>query len=102
MGVLASPARPWHHGSRDATQGDHWMSIDALLHLSPLLLPAVVMWWLRVHLRETERGRQRSVRRHTDVLTLRAGETFVGVMEDDEGSCTFLVHDATDGRDDAE
>jgi len=26
------------------TQGDHRMSIDALLHLSSLLLPAVVMW----------------------------------------------------------
>ena len=78
------------------------MSIDELLRLSSLLLPAVVMRWLHVHLRETERDRQRIVRRHTDVLTLRAGETFVGVMEDDEGSCTFLVHDATDGRDDAE
>ena len=77
------------------------MSIDELLRLSTLLLPAVVMWWLHVHLRETERDRQRVVHRHTDVLTLRAGETFVGVIEDDEGSCTFLVHDATDGRDDA-
>jgi hypothetical protein len=77
------------------------MSIDELLRLSTLLLPAVVMWWLHVHLRETVRDRQRVVHRHTDVLTLRAGETFVGVIEDDEGSCTFLVHDATDGRDDA-
>ena len=78
------------------------MSIDELLRLSTLLLPAVVMGWLHVHLRETERDKQRVVRRHHDVLTLRAGETFVGVIEDDEGSCIFLVHDATDGRDDAE
>jgi hypothetical protein len=47
------------------------MSIDELLRLRTLLLPAVVMWWLHVHLRETERDRQRVVRRHTDVLTLR-------------------------------
>ena len=77
------------------------MSIDELLRLSSLLLPAVVMWWLHVHLRETERDRQRVVRRHTDVLTLRAGETFGGVIEDDEGYCTFIVHDATHGRYDA-
>ena len=77
------------------------MSADDLLSLSSLLLPAVVMWWLRVHLREIEREKQQAVRRQTAVLTLRAGETFVGVMEDDEGSCTFLVHDATDGSNDA-
>jgi hypothetical protein len=76
------------------------MSIDALLHLSTLLLPAVVMWWLHIHLRETERDKQRVVRRQTEGLTLHAGETFVGVMEDDEGYCTFLVRDATDGRND--
>src|ERR687888_584400 len=62
MGVLASPGRPWHHGARDATQGDHWMSIDELLHLSSLLLQAVVMWWLHIHLREIERDKQRVVR----------------------------------------
>jgi len=39
------------------------MSIDELLHLSSLLLPAVVMWWLHIHLRETERDKQRVVRR---------------------------------------
>jgi hypothetical protein len=78
------------------------MNIDERLRLSSLLLPAVVRWWLHLHLREIERDKQRVVRRHTDVLTLRAGETCVGVIEDDEGYCTFLVHDATDGRDDAE
>ena len=77
------------------------MSIDDLLNVCSLLLPAVVVWWLRVHLRETERERQQAVRRQTEVLTLRAGETCVGVMEDDEGYCTFLVHAATDGRDNA-
>ena len=77
------------------------MSIDDLLNVCSLLLPAVVVWWLRVHLRETERERQQAMRRQTEVLTLRAGETCVGVMEDDEGYCTFLVHDTNDGRDDA-
>ena len=77
------------------------MSINELLSVCGVMLPAVFMWLLRVHLRETERERQQAVRRQTEVLTLRAGETFVGVMEDDAGSCTFLVHDTTDGRDDA-
>jgi hypothetical protein len=77
------------------------MSADALLSLSSLLLPAVVTWWLRIHLRETERDRQQAMCRQTEVLTLRAEETFVGVIEDDEGYCTFLVHEATDGRNDA-
>ena len=77
------------------------MSVEDLLNVCTLMLPAAVMWFLRVHLRETERERQQAVRRQTEVLTLRAGETFVGVMADDEGYCTFLVHDATDGRDDA-
>ena len=77
------------------------MNIDELLRLSSLLLPAVAVWLLRVHLRETERDRQQAMCRQTEVLTLRAEETFVGVIEDDEGYCTFLVHDATEGRDDA-
>ena len=94
MGVLASHGRPWHHVTRDSVQGDHLISIDDVLSGCSLLLPAVVMWFLRVHMRETER-------RQNEVLTLRAGETFVGVIEDDEGYCTFIVHDAADGRDDA-
>jgi hypothetical protein len=77
------------------------MSIDELLHLSTLLLPAVVMWWLRVHLRETERERQQAVRRQTDVLTLRAGETCVGVMERDAGPSLFLTRRATERPHDA-
>jgi hypothetical protein len=77
------------------------MSIDELLRLSSLLLPVVVMWWLHIHLREIERDKQRVVRRQNEVLALRAGETFVGMIEDDEGDCTFIVHDGTDGRNDA-
>ena len=77
------------------------MSGDDLLSVCGLLIPAVVMWLLWVHLRETERDRQQAVCRQTEVLTLHAGETFVGVIEDDEGYCTFIVHDATHGRYDA-
>jgi hypothetical protein len=77
------------------------MSIDELLRLSSLLLPAVVMWWLHVHLREIERDKQRVVRRHTDVLTLRAGETVVGVMERDAGPSLFLTRCATERPHDA-
>ena len=77
------------------------MSIDALLRLSPLLVPAVVMWWLHVHLRETVRDKQRVVRRHTDVLTLRAGETIVGVMERGAGPSLFLTRRATERPHDA-
>jgi hypothetical protein len=39
------------------------MSIDELLRLSSLLLPAAVMWWLYIHLLEIERDKQRVVRR---------------------------------------
>ena len=66
-----------------------------MLSVCTLMLPAVMMWWLRVHLRENERDRPQAVRRQTEVLALRAGETFVGVIEDDEGYCTFIVHDTT-------
>jgi hypothetical protein len=59
------------------------------------------MWGLHVHLREIERYKQRVVRRHTDVLTLRVGETIVGVMERGAGPSIFLTHAATDGRNDA-
>ena len=68
------------------------MSVDDVLSVCTLMLPAVVMWWLRVHLRETERDRQRAVRRQTEVLTLRAGETVVGVIERSPGRAIFLVH----------
>jgi hypothetical protein len=77
------------------------MSIDERLHLSSLLLPAVVMWWLHVHLREGERDKQRVVRRHTDVLTLRAGETVVGVIERDPGPSLFLTCRSTERPHDA-
>ena len=77
------------------------MSIDELLSLCGLLLPAVMLWLLRVHLREIERDKQRIVRRHTDVLTLRAGETIVGVMEGDTGPSIFLTRRATERLHDA-
>jgi hypothetical protein len=77
------------------------MSIDELLRLSSLLLPAVVMWWLHVHLRETERDRQQAVRRQTNLLTLRAGETIVGVMERGTGPSIFLTRRATERPHDA-
>jgi hypothetical protein len=98
---LASHGHPWHHEQRDATQGDDRMSIDELLRLSSLLLPAVVMWWLHIHLREIERDKQRVVRRQTDVLTLRAGDTVVGVMERDAGPSLFLTRRATERPHDA-
>jgi hypothetical protein len=77
------------------------MSIDELLRWSSLLLPVVVMWWLHIHLREIERDKQRVWRRHTDVLTLRAGETVVGVMERDAGPSLFLTRRATERPQDA-
>jgi hypothetical protein len=77
------------------------MSIDELLRLSSLLLPVVVMWWLHVHLREIERDKQRVVRRQTNLLTLRAGETIVGVMERGTGPSLFLTRRATERAHDA-
>ena len=77
------------------------MRIEEILSLCGGLLPAVMTWLLWVHLREIERDKQRVVRRHTDVLTLRAGETVVGVRERDAGPSLFLTRRATDGRNDA-
>jgi hypothetical protein len=77
------------------------MSIDELLSLCGVLLPAVMTWLLWVHLREIERDKQRVVRRHTHVLTLRAGETVVGVMERDAGPSIFLTRRATEKPHDA-
>jgi hypothetical protein len=75
--------------------------IDELLRVGGLLLPAVLTWWLRVHLRETERGRQQAVRMQTEVLALRAGDTVVGVIDRRHEPAIFLVHDTIDGRTDA-
>jgi hypothetical protein len=77
------------------------MSVEVLLSVCSVLVPAVVLWLRRIHRLETERDRQRAVRRHTDILTLRAGETFVGVLEGDEGQCLFLTHRATERPHDA-
>ena len=77
------------------------MHIDEILSLCGVLLPAVMMWLLWVHLREIERDKQRVVRRHTDVLTLRAGETIVGVMERGTGPSLFLTRRTTERPHDA-
>ena len=77
------------------------MSIDELLRLSSLLLPAVAMWWQHVNLRETERDKQRVGRRQTNLLTLQARETIVGVMERGTGPSLFLTRRATERPHDA-
>ena len=77
------------------------MSVDDVLSVCTLMLPAVVMWLLRVHLRETERGRQQSVHMQTEVLALRAGETVVGVIDRSHEPVILLVHEATEGRNNA-
>ena len=77
------------------------MRIDEILSLCGVLLPAVMTWLLWGHLREIERDKQRVVRRHTDVVTLRAGETVVGVMERDAGPSIFLTRRATERPRDA-
>ena len=77
------------------------MSVDDLLRLSSILLPVVMVWLLRVHLREIERDKQWVVRRHTDVPTLRAGETIVRVMERGAGPSLFLTRRATERPHDA-
>jgi hypothetical protein len=77
------------------------MSVDEFLSVCGVMLPAVFMWLLGVHLRETERDRQQAVRMQTEVIALRPGETFVGVIDRSHGPAFFLVHDATNGRYDA-
>jgi hypothetical protein len=77
------------------------MSVDDVLRVCPLMLPAVVRWLLWVHLRETARGRQQSVHMQTELLALRAGETVVGVIDRRHGPAIFLVHEATGGRNNA-
>jgi hypothetical protein len=36
-----------------------------------------------------------------EVISLREGETFVGVIEREKGQYTFIVHDVTDSTNDA-
>ena len=57
------------------------MSIDELLSVCGVRLPAVFMWFLWGSTLGTRRSRQQSVRMQTEVLALRAGETFVGVID---------------------
>jgi hypothetical protein len=77
------------------------MSTDDLLSVCVLMLSAVVAWLLWVHLREIEHDKQRVVRRQTNLLTLRAGETIVGVMERGTGSSIFLTRRVTERPHDA-
>ena len=76
------------------------MSADALLSLCVVALPAVVLFSLWAYTLGTHRGRPQSVRRQNNVMTLREGETFVGVIERSQGQYIFLVHDATDSTND--
>jgi hypothetical protein len=77
------------------------MSVDEVLSVCTLMLPAVVRWFLRVHLRETARGRLQSVHMQTEVLALRAGETVVEVMERGTGPSIFLTRRTTERPHDA-
>jgi hypothetical protein len=95
---LASPGHPWHHEPRVVPRGGRRRRSDALLRVGGRLLPAVLTWWLRVPLRETERGRQQAVRMQIEVLALRAGDTVVGVIGRRHEPAIFLVHETTDGR----
>ena len=77
------------------------MSADALLGFCVVVLLGVLILFLWVSTRGADRGRQQSVRMQTEVIALRAGETFVGVIDRSHGPAICLVDDATDGRDDA-
>jgi hypothetical protein len=77
------------------------MSADALLSVCVLMLPAVVIWFLWAYVFGRHRGRRQSVRMQQEAIALRAGETFVGVIEGDTGPSIFIVYDATDGTNNA-
>jgi hypothetical protein len=77
------------------------MSADVSLSVCVLMLPAVVMWFLWVYTLGTHCGRQQSVRMQHEAIALRSGETFIGVIERDKGPSIFIVHDVTDGTNDA-
>ena len=77
------------------------MSADALLSLCVVVLPAMVIFYLWAYTLSTHRGRQQSVRMQNNVIPLRAGETFVGVIDRSQGFAIFITHDATDCTNDA-
>jgi hypothetical protein len=76
------------------------MSVDDVLNVCTLMLPAVVMWFLRVHLRET--ARQAAVRAHADRGSgVEGRETVVEVMERGTGPSIFLTRRTTERPHDA-
>jgi hypothetical protein len=77
------------------------MHTDALMSLCIVVLPAALIWALWAYTLGANRRRKQSVRVQNEVITLREGETFVGVIERAKGQYTFIVHDATDNTDDA-
>jgi len=76
------------------------MNADALMSLCIVVLPAVLIWALWAYTLGANRRRKQSVRMQNEVITLREGETFVGVIERHKGQYTFIVHDVTDSTND--
>lgn len=72
------------------------MNADALMSLCIVVLPVVLIWALWAYTLGTHRRRKQSVGMQNEVIALREGETFVGVIERDKGQYTFIVHDTTD------
>lgn len=77
------------------------MHADALMILCIVVLPAVLIWALWAYTLGTQRRRKQPVRMQNEVITLREGETFVGVIEREKGQYTFIVQDMTDSTNDA-
>ncbi len=77
------------------------MSADALLSFCVVVLPAVVILYLCAYTLGTNRGRKQSMRMQNEIIALRAGETFLGVIDRSQGPYVFIVHDATNSTNDA-
>jgi hypothetical protein len=77
------------------------MNADALMSLCIVVLPAVLIWALWACTLGTQRQRKQLVHMQNEVISLREGETFVGVIEREKGQYTFIVHDVTDSTNDA-
>jgi hypothetical protein len=77
------------------------MNADALMSLCIVVLPAVLIWALWAYTLGTQRQRKQLVHMQNEVISLREGETFVGVIEREKGQYTFIVHDVTDSTNDA-
>lgn len=77
------------------------MPADTVMSLCIVVLPAVLIWALWAYTLGANRRRKQSVRTQNEIITLKEGETFVGVIERDKGQYTFIVHDVTNSTDDA-